>query len=299
MKEGGVHGEPFWRRGGRYVRRSSDTCVYIVWNCENPFLADPSVRGAMKSAMNIERIIQTVTGNLADPCAGLFAPYLSGDRPAIQPPGHHPAEAGQRLDEAGWHPGEEGVRWKELAAGGREAARFDLLVPKDSEALCRAADIISDELGRIGVSAEVRRLDKNRLDQHLDRGEFGAYLTGTRVPIDPGDWRPYFTSTGDRNHGKYFNRQVDALFDQAAEFGGWRQKTDTYRQIQEILQQDQPVTYLYWKPAMYAMSRRLRQVAVSPRGPFLHYPGVLNWWVAKESPAASGPASRGAGSNSP
>ena len=50
-------------------------------------------------------------------------------------------------------------------------------------------------------------------------------------------------------------------------------RAEIYGRIQEILYEDQPYTWLYWRNAFYGFSRRLRGYVFSPRGPYHYAPG--------------------------
>ncbi|MFQ5411989.1 MAG: hypothetical protein ACE5EC_06815, partial [Phycisphaerae bacterium] len=53
-----------------------------------------------------------------------------------------------------------------------------------------------------------------------------------------------------------------------------------YQEIHRLIYDDQPVTFLYHQPSLYAVSHRLEGIQFSARsGPYLFHPGLRTWWV--------------------
>ena len=59
-------------------------------------------------------------------------------------------------------------------------------------------------------------------------------------------------------------------------------RAEKYARIQEILYEDQPYTWLYWRNSFYGFSKDLRGYVFSPRGPFHYSPGFGSLWMPRE-----------------
>ena len=55
-----------------------------------------------------------------------------------------------------------------------------------------------------------------------------------------------------------------------------------YAEIQEILYQEQPFTFIWDYRTLWAFSNRMRGVNFAAAGVFLFFPGPAEWWLAKE-----------------
>ena len=55
-------------------------------------------------------------------------------------------------------------------------------------------------------------------------------------------------------------------------------RAEKYARIQEILWEDQPYTWLYWRNSFHGFSKDLRGYVFSPRGPFHYSPGFGSLW---------------------
>ena len=59
-------------------------------------------------------------------------------------------------------------------------------------------------------------------------------------------------------------------------------RAEKYARIQEILYEDQPYTWLYWRNSFYGFSKQLRGYVFSPRGPYHYSPGFSSLWKPRE-----------------
>mgnify|MGYP001346059938 CR=1 FL=1 len=62
-------------------------------------------------------------------------------------------------------------------------------------------------------------------------------------------------------------------------------RRDIYREIQKIIYDEQPYTFLWNRPTTWAFSNRIRGVVFSPRGVWNFDPSFQAWWVTKAEKA--------------
>ncbi len=272
------------------------TFVYVGWNMDgsNPFFADRRVRRAMSFAVDYDRLIEQVYHGLFTKSLGLFHPECAAHMPKDAPYTFDLERAGKLLDEAGWRRDErDGWRYKDVVVQGesglsqteRRKFSFHLLIPQGGATGAPTAAIYQEDLARIGVEMTPRMIEWTTFIKMINRHEFEAQILSFSAAIDPDfAWNVMHSESYDlgRNRGKYANSEVDRLFVEArGEFDPDRRMA-LYRQIDKIVYDDAPYTFIADAPTLWAFNRRLRGIQFSPRGPYLFHPGVLDWWASKE-----------------
>ncbi len=107
-------------------------------------------------------------------------------------------------------------------------------------------------------------------------------MGGWSAGADPYTNQNIFGTDEERNSGGYSNQKVDALFAQGMTEFYREKRADIYREIHEILYEDQPYTWLFCLNSFYGFNKRLRGYHFSPRGPYSYGPGAMSIWAAKE-----------------
>ena len=68
------------------------------------------------------------------------------------------------------------------------------------------------------------------------------------------------------NISAYANSQVDQLLSKLQTKITNDQKIETYKKIQKILHNDEPVTFLYWVDKIVAYNNRIKNISINPLG---------------------------------
>lgn len=138
---------------------SSFSSTLLIFNDGKAPFDRVEVRRAISAAIDTEALRQTVMlGQATAGSPGFWHPdALDADRTLKHR--HDPAAATAALDALGATPGADGVR----VLGGQPLA-FDLLVYASSPDLVRAAELISEMLTRVGITATVRKTDPDTVD---------------------------------------------------------------------------------------------------------------------------------------
>ncbi|HET6326791.1 MAG TPA: ABC transporter substrate-binding protein [Planctomycetaceae bacterium] len=258
------------------------TTIQFIWNCQTPFFSDKRVRNAMSYAMDYDEMLNTVLGGLASPCSGLFHPDAwMAARPAPQPFKQDLDKAEALLKEAGWedHDG-DGIRDK-VIEGKTVKFDFDLACASSDPDGIRICTLLKENLDRLGIACTVRPLEFTVLTQKELDHKFQASLGRWGTGADPDTTEYIYTTQGatrGRNFGSYSNPDVDALYRKGKTEFDREKRAEIYRQIQRLLWEDQPYTWLYYRNSLYAFGKRVRGYVFSPRGPFNYSPGMDNIW---------------------
>ena len=111
------------------------------------------------------------------------------------------------------------------------------------------------------------------------QGHFHAYFGGWGTGAYP-DTNENLWKTGEgRNYVHYSNPRVDRLFDEASQELDDKRREKLFAEIDIILYEDQPYTWLYYRNSFYGFNKKLRGYNFSPRGPYNYSPGFGSIWI--------------------
>ncbi|MDA1039696.1 MAG: peptide-binding protein [Planctomycetota bacterium] len=255
---------------------------HLGWNIESPFFADRRVRRAMSYAFDYDEMLDKLCYGLYQPCAGNFPDdSWMAPKKKLQPYKQDLDTAEALLDEAGWIDRDnDGIRDKEI--DGR-------LVPFEFSILCSQQPLriaicvlMKDCLDRIGVRMNVKPVESTVLQDLTQKRKFQAYFGGWGSGTDPDTSENIWKTGAMRNFVNYSNPEVDRLYEEGRRELDRAKRAGKYARIQEILYEDQPYTWLFWRNSFYGFSKRVRGYVFSPRGPFHYSPGFGSLWMPSE-----------------
>jgi peptide/nickel transport system substrate-binding protein len=255
---------------------------HFGWNIDTPFFADRRVRRAMTYAFDHDAMLDKLCYGLYEPATGPFhETSWMAPRKKLAPSKQDLDKAEALLDEAGWIDHDnDGVRDKEI--GGRLVPfEFTMLVNQQPlrVAICT---LLKENLDQIGVRMNVRPTESTVLQQLTQDKKFQAYHGGWGAGTDPDTSENIWATGAGRNYVGYSNPEVDRLFEEGRRELDRAKRAEKYARIQEILQDDQPYTWLYWRNSFYGFSKDLRGYVFSPRGPYHYSPGFGSLWMPKQ-----------------
>lgn len=264
---------------------------YIGWNEDdsNPFFADRNVRKAMTLAINREAFINKILKGHALPCTGPFFPGGGDSSPNVTPLPYDPKTASRLLDEAGWKDTNgNGIRDK----AGVEF-EFECIYAQEARDYQRFLEFFQQDLKKVGVSMNLRPVEWSVFLKRTDTHKFDAFLSGYAFGDDPNPYPMYHSSMSEllpsgygkgENDVSYRNPDLDKLLEQQLLATDPAERQKVLWKIHEIINEDQPYTFLVVQKNMAALNCRFQNVDMSTKGYglFSFYPAVLDWWVPKE-----------------
>lgn len=262
---------------------------YLGWNMDSsvPYFQDVRVRRAMTHAVDIPRIIARILYGLPQPCHGIFHPTAWMYNPEIKLLAYDLDQAGALLDAAGWAANDDdGWRYK----GGRKFS-FELLMGQGNPTGEEIAALIQEDLKSIGVDMQIRTMEWATMQEKVRKHEFQAMFASWGTGTDPDtNWNLWVTGEKDtgRNYVCYSNKRVDELFALGRKEFDQAKRKRIYQEIQKLVYDDQPYTFLWNVPTRHAFHKRLRGIAFSPRGVINFDPGDKAWWVHKAEQLRAG-----------
>jgi peptide/nickel transport system substrate-binding protein len=251
--------------------------LHLVWNVTTPVLADRRVRRALALAVDREQLVALAQLGRGTPCHGPIPPWswaFASDLPYLS---HDPEAARALLDEAGWRDGNgDGPRKK-----GEAPLVLRLEYPASSY-YEQVAELIRSDLQSIGVEVRLQPLEAQVVQADLNGGRGEAYLVSDPVK-DRLDlcWRVHsrLIDEGGWNYSRYRNEELDRACDAVEQAGSREEALPALRRAQEIVLEDQPMTFLVYRPLLHVMSRRIHGVEIGPAGLFAT---ASSWWIPPE-----------------
>ena len=235
---------------------------YIGYNNANPLFADKRVRQALTMAIDRQGIIDAFLYGFGKPCRGPLPPmlkWLHAEQNEKFP--FNSARAKEMLKQQGWFD-HDGDGW--LDKDGKNFA-FTIKTNAGNQLRSDIAIIVQDQLRRIGIKVEIATIEWSSLMDALRAGDFEAYMGGwsTSFNVDP---TPIFhsASTGLFNFVSYANPEVDKLIETGREELHRETAAGIWRRTQELIYDDQPYTFLFWKVRVVAVNQKFKNVTPLP-----------------------------------
>ncbi len=232
---------------------------WIGWNEQRPFFSDVRVRRAMNLAIDTEGIRKAFLLGLDRPTTCHFYLDSSACDRSLSPRPYDPKAAAKLLDEAGWvdHDG-DGVRDKDGVP-----FRFTFLMNADSTFLEKLTPYMQQELHKLGVDMDVRKVDWALFTQLVEEHRFDATSLrwgNSDVVQDPYEiW--HSSQAKDGSNFVFFNDPaVDSLIERARATLEDARRNELYRRMGRLIFDDAPYVFLYSRPSLDAVRADVRGI---------------------------------------
>lgn len=261
----------------RAIVRPARYYTFVGWNGADPRFADARVRRALTMAIDRERLIQHRAG-YGELASGPISPHHWAYDPAISPVPFDTATARALLADAGFADRDGDGRVEDPS--GNDFA-FTLKIAAGNAYQRDMAELIRSDLAAIGVTVTTRPTEFNTLIGELSSNpkRFEAVIMGWNADFRINLHELYHSSAlgGPFQIAAYSNPELDTLLDRAATTVDRQAARPLWRRVQEILRDDQPWTYLYYAPNLYAIREHVQGVEMDLRGALVNLP---RWWLA-------------------
>jgi len=244
------------------VAESPGTVVqYLTFNLRDPHLRDIRVRQAIAYAVNRPLIIATLLRGMARPADSLLPPNHWAYTGDVAHHDYNPQRAKQLLDDAGYKPGADGIR-------------FHLTMKTSNDGGARElAMTLQQQLRAVGITLDVRSFEFATFYSDISHGSFGMYsLRWIGGNEDPDIFHYAFASASvpphGANRGDYVNADVDRLLQAAASESDQAKRRILYVQVQQVLAKEIPTLPLWFVDSIVIYNRRISGVDASPSGNF-------------------------------
>ncbi|HEY7168891.1 MAG TPA: peptide-binding protein [Candidatus Binatia bacterium] len=251
---------------------------YIGWNNANPIFRDKRVRQAMTYFTDREQMVKSILFGLGEVVESPIFIF----RPEYDKSLHHysfnPQKAMALLKEAGWADTDGDGILDKVIDGKKVPFRFEFKIPSASATGKAILLVLQDQLRLYGISASVRELDWTIFLDEVKNHKFDAVLMAWAMPASEPDeyqvWHSSQAANKGSNHISYKNARVDQILEQYRREFDEKKRIALYREFQEILNDEQPYTFMFARKTVTAVQRRVHGIQVYPSGL-----RPLEWWV--------------------
>jgi len=230
----------------------------LLYNTNNPILADKKIREAIAYGIDRKSLIERVASGYGLECNGPFYPESLGFNPLVKSFEYNPQKAQALLTEAGWQDKDnDGILEKE-----EEKLELKVLVDTRKDILKRIAMVIRQQLQEIGIKIKVILYnDDNMLTdkEFLRQNKPQAYLKFPLAGIDPDQEVEDWCSKVSEQMGKlwsYSNEEIDRLFELGKVTPDRKKREEIYQKIHQIIYADQPACFLYFPFVFHAVAKK-------------------------------------------
>lgn len=224
----------------------------------NPAVLDPAVRQATAYAVDRGRLNEIASQGTSFVANGLLPSYYRDfyTEPDQTYP-YDPEMAKQILDDAGWVPGDDGIREKD-----GERLSFDLYVRSESPETVQMAKLIAESTAEVGIEYNVQVVSTDKLTELTVRKvdgkpapDFDTFIWGWGGdPYDPSLLLDLVTTDqiGGSSDSFYSNPEYDRLYEKQATIFDVEERRAVIAEMLAITQEDLPYIVLTEDPALQA-----------------------------------------------
>lgn len=254
------------------------THAFVMYQTRDSRLDDPRVRRALTMAIDRETLVEALLHGYGEVSNGPFTPVHWAHADGLEPLPHDPERARELLAEAGWRD-TDGDGW--LDREGRPL-RLEMITNQDNNLRRSSLVVIQDQLEEIGVDVQPRGREFNVLVGDLTGGTFEAILIGFVWSLRP-DPSSLLFADAQFNGGSYANPVADSLARQALRTLDREEARPLWEEYQRIVQEDQPMTWLFVQDALWGVSRRMRDVSSITPTQYGILGSVSEWWIPESA----------------
>ena len=270
---------PAFRKAFRKYRYPSSAYTYFGFNLKDPRFADRRVRQAFAHAIDKQELMEGVLMGLAREATGPIRPGSWAYTNKVTRYDYSPAKAKALLAEAGWKDNGDGV----LRDKDGKAFSFTIRTNQGNEERKKVAEILQQRLGAIGVKTEIQVIEwASFIKEFIKKKRFEAVVLGWGVGTDPdqyGVWHSSQMGPDQLNQISYANPEVDHLLEEGRASCHQQERIKYYHRFQEVLAEDQPLVFLYFRDALPVVSSRVQGIQPAPSGIFYNF---IQWYVPKQ-----------------
>jgi peptide/nickel transport system substrate-binding protein len=237
--------------------------TYIGYNQNSFLFQDRRVRQALTMAINREEMITFILFGLGRQATGPFPGHLWYADPKVAPWPFDPDRARRYLKEAGWEDRDgDGI----LEKGGKPF-RFTLITNSGNEVRKDVGVLIQRYWRDLGIDVKLEMYEWSVfLKNFINPRHFDACILGWSLGVDPDAYNIWHSKQikDGFNFIGYQNPVADRLWEAGRREYQPDKRRQIYHQLQALLAEDQPYTFLFVSDALPALHRKFQVVEKDP-----------------------------------
>src|SRR5262245_8570648 len=232
--------------------------THIGVNLQDPILTDQRVRQALAFATDRQTIIRDLLKGQARIAYSVLPVSQWAYEPQVETYPYNPDRARQLLDEAGL--GDKGER-----------PRINLVLKTSTVSYSRkVGEAIQEQWRRVGIALELQPLERGKLIEDMDNGNFQLYLNTAVGGNQSTDIFKFFYASksvlkNNQNRSRYYNPLIDKLIVESQSASRDNQKR-IFSEIQKTLANDLPQIYLWYMDTIVVHGERVANLKLEPSG---------------------------------
>ena len=270
---------PAFRKAYHKFRYPASDYTFFGFNLKDPRFADRRVREAFAHAINKQELIDGVRLGLAREANGPIRPGTWAYTDKVVHYDYDPEKAKALLAQAGWKDRDgDGV------VEDKEGKPFTLTIRTNqgNDERKKIAEIIQQRLKEIGINADIQLIEWAAfIKEFVKPRRFEVVVLGLGTGTDPDQyvvWHSSQQGPDQMNRTGYANPEVDRLLEAGRSSCVQSERVRYYHRIQEILAQDLPMIFLYFRDALPVVASRIHGVSPAPAGILYNFD---EWYVPK------------------
>lgn len=256
------------------------TYMYIGWNQRYTVFNDKKTRQALSYLVDKSMLIKNVMRGFA---ISTNSPIYFG-RPeydsTLNQYSYSPEKAKQLLAEAGWKDSNGDGILDRMDNGKRADFSFTFLLNAGNETRENIALLLIEEFKKVGIRAQAQKIEWSVFLENLKSGKFEAFIGAWVNDPTPSDlyqiWHSSQIENKGSNYAAFSNQRADQLIENIRTEFDEAKRMESYKEIQQIINDEQPYTFLWVLKYPTAYNKRLQGVQF-----YTVRPGYVlnNWWV--------------------
>lgn len=250
----------------------------LSFNYKNEALAIKEVRKAIAAAVNRPEIISVALSGNGREVSVPILPGRSGFDPKAKGLPYDLTMANETLEKASWLRGEDGFRAKE-----GKPLKFRFVYINDAEN-SKVAEILQKQMKQIGVNLELIPTEINQINStYIRPRNFDMILIGQNVGVEEdlySFWHSSQIADPGLNLTGFSDKKVDKLLEQVRKSGDEKYRSDRFRQVQEVIIEEQPAVFLYSPLHVSALGKEIngaKQARLSKASDMLN--NIYDWYI--------------------
>jgi len=257
---------PEFSRSFAKYRYLTNSYSYLGYNLRRPLFEDVRVRRAIAHAIDKQEIVDAVLLGLGSPAAVPYKPGTYWFDDGVKGPEYDPEKAKRLLAAAGWADSDgDGVIDRE-----GKPFQFEIITNKGNEQREKAATVIQRRLDQIGIKVTIKVIEWAAfINNFIDTRNFDAVILGWSLSPDPDQydiWHSSKTRPKEFNFVSYANAEVDDLLEKGRRTFDRAERKKYYDRLQEVLDEEQPYTFLYVAESLPIVHKRFHGIEPAPAG---------------------------------
>jgi peptide/nickel transport system substrate-binding protein len=276
----------------------------LFWNsANNKIFADTAVVHALDKAIDRQAIVNDVLSGYGTVIHSPIPENIMKDAQIEDYKNASVDEANTILDKGGWKMGDDGIRTKggttvvtqtkkvgkktvtqKVTINNGPVTRLAFsLVTGDTPELGHTADILKEQLGKIGVQVDVKKYETGPLNQLIRGRQYEALFFGQVVNHESdlySFWHSSQKADPGLNIAMYGNKTVDTILETAQKTLNSENRMSKYKDFVTEFNKDVPALLIYSPKYLYATSSKLNHVLLDTlTTPSDRFQSIYDWYA--------------------